>query len=174
MGQKTHHSKTLFPIFTIIFCGLALFCAIANVTAGEQSGQDFMVAAEELPFVVNVRNNLISVKAKDAPLVDVVKAIGRELGIAVHSHINKNEKVTVKFQDLPLEAALKHLSNNYVFTSDKTGEQVSSIYLVPKGQQKFLDASGQENLVKHQVGQSEETPEPFKFEFDPSEFMRAK
>jgi type II secretory pathway component GspD/PulD (secretin) len=168
MGAKTHCSKILFLIFTIIFCGSVLFCAITNVTAGEKSGQDFLVAADEPPFVVTTRNNLISVKAKDAPLLDVVETIGRELGIAVFSHISKNEKVTAEFQDLPLEAAIKRLSGNYVFTSNKKGEQVSSIYLVPKGHQESLGASGKGNLNRQEMERSKDNPGPFKFELDPS------
>lgn len=180
MGKTTHYSKILFLIITIIFLGLTLFSASTDAKAAGPSNQYSLAVAGEPSFVVTTQNNLISVKATDASLKDVIERIGRELGIAVYAHVSEDEKVTMEFHDLSLEDALRHLSGNYAYTSDKTGEKVSGIYLYPKGNQDHLSPLGEseqadsESLKNQQTERRAGSSEPFKFEFDPKDFMEEK
>jgi hypothetical protein len=171
MHISQNNSKILFLIITIIFWESGFYCVEIDAIAAEPSHQDSKAGGEGLSFVVTTQNNLISVKAKDASLKAVIERIGREEGIAVYAHISENEKVTTEFHDLPLEAALRHLSGNYAYISDKTGEDVSSIFVYPKGNHEESNSnirSSKNMRTERRVGSSE----PFKFEFDPSMLLK--
>ena len=122
-------------------------------------------------FIVSTNNGLVSVKATDASLKDVIQGIGQALGIEVEAHVRGDEKVTTAFRDLPLDEAIKRLSANFAYTTDKDGEKLSKLFIYPKGEavpqrQSVMKASNKE------AGQHASEVKSFKFEFDPAEFLK--
>ena len=111
----------------------------------------------------------------------MVEEIGHRMKIEVVADISEEEKITTKFDKLSLEDAIKKLSTSYayVWNSEKEEGKITKIVLLPEGKGTGLSTIKEEKkLVKSESRArkevaSEKSPrqEPFKFEFDPSEFM---
>ena len=173
---------------------LFLLVASGGLFAGEVGKKEETQPAGRTDYVLKIEKGRISLNAKDASLKHIVEEIGRELNIEVAALISQGDRITVEFQALPLEDALKRMSSNYYVhfreaESDKW--KISKIVLLPKG-----DGKGQ-SVIPHTEGadgrvegsqtmpgktareqvietQQEEAlkdktprPEPFKFEFNP-------
>src|ERR1700757_1116825 len=72
----------------------------------------FALLAEEVDnkdFVLTVKDNLISLDAKNASLKEIVEEIGRQMKVDVVANIPEEKKVTTKFDKLSLEGAIKKL-----------------------------------------------------------------
>jgi hypothetical protein len=67
---------------------------------------------EEQPLRVHFQNNVLSVKAKQQPLVVVLLKIGEELGIPVEIQYETKDTVDIEFTKLPVEDAVRRLSPN--------------------------------------------------------------
>ena len=122
-------------------------------------------------FVLTVKDDLISLSAKDASLKEIVEEIGRRMKIETAARISKKDKITVKFDNLSLEDAVKRLDINYVylFDSKKGGEKIVGITFLPKETGTAVSpAEKEKQLVKPERKDKSSRPEPFKFEFDPS------
>ena len=116
MTSVVKFEKLSLTKFSIMLASLilALAAAVATAVMAEDAIESTnSTPANSPPFVATTNDDLISVKANEAPLKDVIKRIGQELGIEVDAQIGDEDKVNVEFQDLPLEAALKRLSGNY-------------------------------------------------------------
>ena len=114
--NRTSHGLIKFSILLISW-SLAGF--VTSAIAGEAVEPADRQAVNPGSFVVTAQDGLISVNANGAPLKDVIERIGQELGIEVDAQIGDEAKVTAQFRDLSLEAALKRLSGNYAYTTDK-------------------------------------------------------
>ena len=100
--------------------------------------------------------------------------------IEVVANISEKEKITIRFDKLSLEDAVKKLRTSYayVWNSEKKEGKITKIVLLPEGKGTAVSTIKEEKkLVKSEssVGkeaEGEKSPrsEPFKFEFDPSEF----
>lgn len=148
-------------------------------------------------FVLTIKDDLISLSAKDASLKEVVEEIGKRMKIKVVANIPEEEKVTTEFDRLSLEDALKRLSRNYVYEKESEKGKITKIMFLQRGKgtalsepatKEFEVEKGKglikpESRIKEEVAgkkpEAEEVdkekpprPEPFKFEFDPSEFMK--
>ena len=137
----------------------------------------FAIAGEETErktgFDLVIKDNLISLNAKDASLKQIVEEIGRRMDIKVDAHIAEDEKITEKFERLTLEDALKRLSVNYVYllNSEKEKGKIARIVLLKKGTKE--KGSGQSIMTARESQKDvSKKPEPFKFEFDPSEVKK--
>ena len=138
----------------------------------EASGKSSKFERGNTPsFVITTRDGLISVKANEAPLKDVIERIGQELGIEVDAQIGDEDKVTAEFQDLHLEAALKRLSGNYAYTTDKQGEEITKLFLFAKGENAPSSGTDIRGASSSKTGRRAGSSEPFKFEFDPMKAM---
>ena len=86
------------------------------------------------------------------------------------------DKITIRFANLPLEEALKKFRTNYAYITDSKEKQgnITHIVVVPEGQQANLylkDLNKIEPKVKKDIaGEKMSKPESFKFEFDPSKY----
>jgi len=138
-------------------------------------------------FALNIKDNLISLDAKDASLVEIVEELGSRIKIDVITKIPEEEKITIKVEKLPLEAAIERLREfadiAYIRDSEKEDAKITKILVFPKGKAEMPFKSGasaaEESVEALEVdGEEEEAgeeetqrPEPFKFEFDPSEYL---
>jgi type II secretory pathway component GspD/PulD (secretin) len=122
-------------------------------------------------LIVSAQQDLVSVKANNASLREVVERIGQELNIPVQANIGDEERVSAEFERLPLEEALKHLSANYAYI--RNGDRIAKIVLFPKGQ--AAPAVPQKTRVPAEGEVTEESTgqgagsEPFQLDVEPSE-----
>ena len=156
---------------------------------GGESAKKFEVeTGSKTDFVLTIKNSLISLTAKDASLKEITEEIGRRMKIEVVADISEEEKITTKFDKLSLEDAIKRLRTSYayVWNSEKEEGKITKIVLLPEGKGTVLsrptakesEVKGKRQLVKSEssagkkiASEKSPRPEPFKFEFDPSEFM---
>jgi hypothetical protein len=91
----------------------------------------------KVDFVLTVRNNLISLKAKDVSLKEVLEEIGRRMKIDVIAGIPDTTKITAEFENLSVEAAVNRLSTNYSYVMDSTTGQrkITKIIVLEKGKE---------------------------------------
>jgi hypothetical protein len=130
-------------------------------------------------FDLVIQDDLISLDARDASLKEIVEEIGRRMDIEVDAQIGEDEKVTEQFEKLSLEEALDRLSANYAYLLDPDKEKgkIKKIVLLSKGSEgkgmimSRPSPTTQSQQVEEKAEQTEERPEPFKFEFDPSKYL---
>jgi hypothetical protein len=77
--------------------------------------------ATKADFFLTGKDNLISLKAKDASLKEVLEEISRRMKIDVLASIPDNQKITAEFEKLSIGEAVKRPSTN---RSLLTGSQV--------------------------------------------------
>jgi hypothetical protein len=122
-------------------------------------------AKSEIPsnYVLAIEDGLITLNAKDASLKDIFKELGKRMDIEVKAMVPEEEKITIAFDRLSLEDAIKRLSINYVYLIDSNREEgkITKIVVLP-------EEEGKGKIVSGKVKKSRE--EPFKFEFDPSKY----
>lgn len=80
-------------------------------------------------------DQLISLRADQAPLRLIIERIARELNIEVQARISDAETVTDEFRNIPLIRALKRMSHNYIYVTEKTSGKVAKIFLLPPGEE---------------------------------------
>ena len=97
--------------------------------------QTIPAAAEQQLVLSTTPDQLISLKANQAPLHLIVEQIARELNIEVQARISDNEIVTDEFKNIPLVRALKRLSRNYIYVTEKSSGKVAKIFLLPQGEE---------------------------------------
>jgi len=172
MCKLFNHSRTNPLIWSTFISGVLLFITGTGVLADEVAQPVGSPKSDDQSFVVTTQQELITVKATNASLKDVIERIGHELGIDVDAQVGEEDKVTAAFDDLSLKAALKYLSGNYAYTTDTAGGKVSKIFLYPKGEdaQRGLNVMNSNN--EGATGRRAGSAEPFKFEFDPRGFMK--
>jgi len=166
---------------------------IPNFLFGGEADKKFEVKAESrADFVLTIKDSLISLTARDASLKKITEEIGRRMKIeVVATDISEEEKITIRFDKLSLEDAVKKLRTScaYVWNSEKEEGKITKIVLLPEGKGTVLsrptnresEVKGGKRLVKSESSAGKKAarkklprPEPFKFEFDPSEFMEKK
>ena len=173
---------------------LFLLVAPGSIFAGEVDNKTEAQLANKADYVLKIEKGLISLNAKDASMKQIMEEIGRELNVEVVAHISQDDRITVEFQTLPLEDALKRLSSNYYVhfsEAENDKDKINKIVLLPEGEGKGQSAIPQEGgadvrvvgtqtapgktareqltEANHEEVSKEEAPrpEPFKFEFNP-------
>ena len=111
-------------ISSLLLVGLAgPGMAPARIFAAEAERMPKGKPVTKVDFVLTVRDNLISLKAKDASLKEVLEEIGRRMKIDVIAGIPDTTKVTAEFENLSVEEAVNRLSTNYSYVMDSTTGQ---------------------------------------------------
>lgn len=166
---------------------LPLFVAPNDTFGGEADRKPKGKSAGKPDFVLTVKDNLISLTAKDASLKEVLEEIGRRMKIDVVANVPSNEKTSAGFEKLSLEEALKRLSTNYSYiTETEKGERkVTKIIVLEKGKETALSRpTAKESAIKKEdksvkpeskvreeaIRKESPPPEPFKFHIDPSQY----
>jgi hypothetical protein len=111
--------------------------APARILAAEAERIPKGKPAAKADFVLTVKDNLISLKAKDASLKGVLEEIGRRMKIDVIAGIPDTTKITAEFENLSVEAAVNRLSTNYSYVMDSTTGQrkITKIIVLEKGKE---------------------------------------
>ena len=144
-------------------------------------------------FTLTIQGNLISLKATDASLIEVLEEVGRRMKIEVVAAVPEKEKITAEFDKLSLEDAIKRLTPNYshAMISEPGGKKISKIIVLQKGGEtarpvpaaKAPEIKRPETVARPAPSVKQEivkekapvVPQPsFKFEFDPSQFEKRK
>jgi hypothetical protein len=153
---------------------------------GEADGSPKGNPAAKADFVLTVKDSLISLKANDASLKEVLEEIGRRMNIEVLALLPEQEKITTDFETLPLQEAIERLIRNYphlvvsqegdrritrIVALQKSGDPVASKPATSRPDTKKdetpikLESQMREQAVRKDSPQ----PEPFRFQFDPSQ-----
>ncbi len=200
-GQIYRKIRWFYRLILIIWILFALI--IPTRLFGEEADKKSKEESKnKTDFVLTIKDNLISLNAKDASLVEIVEEIGNRMKIDIVTKIPKEKKITTKFDKLPLKAAIERLREfadiayivvpqnppSKITTSDpkdseKKEAKITKILVFPKGKGVEVskpEVSAEEEGVEEEaptkiegeeaVEKESSRPEPFKFEFDPSEF----
>jgi type II secretory pathway component GspD/PulD (secretin) len=174
--------------FLVSILLISLLITPNSLFGGEADKKSEVDSKRRADFVITIKDSLISLTAKDASLKQIVEEIGRRMKIEVVADISEEEKITTKFDKLSLEDAIKKLRTSYayVWNSEKEEGKITKIVLLPEGKGTVLsrptnresEVKGEKRLVRSEssarkkiASEKSPRPEPFKFEFDPSEFM---
>lgn len=111
-------------------------------------------------YTLKIEKGLISLNAKDASLSAVLEDIGQKMAVEVVNNVPAEDKVTVTFDKLPLQEAIKKLSANYVYLMDSEKEKgnITKIVVLPKGSEMDYSRLPEEKTVR--VSSSPVIPEP--------------
>jgi hypothetical protein len=138
-------------------------------------------------FVLTIHEGLLSIRATEASLPEILDTIGRRMHIEVVMQLPADQKITLAFDRLPLDAALKRLGR-YVsiaaitqWGAEKGQGAITQITVFPKGAGSVRSSptpEQEERVARPERGGPEEpTPEepppskPFSFLFDPSQVL---
>ena len=155
--RETDVANTLRPVYGATITSLLLFgllgprVAPAQILAGEAETNPKGKPATKADFVLTVKDNLISLKAKDALLKEVLEEIGRRMKIDVVAGIPDTKKITAEFENLSVEEAVNRLSTNYSYVMDSTnGERkITKIIVLEKGKETELSTpTTKESTIK--------------------------
>ncbi len=142
-----------------LFWLLALVLAPSVLWAG---GGPKTTEPEPKPhFVLSAEGELVSLKATNASLKGIVRAIGRHMNIPVVMKM-PDRTVTASFKGLSVVEALKHLDVNAIYFQRTEGEKkrITNIIALRRGKDSSPESQAE---VKRQGSR----PKPFQFEFDP-------
>ncbi len=142
-------------------------------------------------FDLTIEESLISLSANDVSLKEIIEELAHRMEIDVIGNIPEEEKISIEVDKLSLKELLEELSANYGYLVDSENEEkrITKIIVLPKGKEtspsslKTKQAAIQETKISETQDakeseinerESKETkrPEPFKFEFDPSKYMK--
>jgi len=124
-------------------------------------------------FELRVKDDFISLNANDASLKKILEELGRRMNIEVAANIPEEERINIKFHSLSLSDALEKLSLNYGYIMNTADgkKKIARIFVLAKGNE--TDKGKLIKLeVKETIKENKLQPEPFKFEFDPLEFVK--
>lgn len=126
MRQLRH---SLAPIAISILC----------ISCGSPGQQD-PVLPPSAQVTVNTTSQLVTLDVKQAPLAAVLATIGQQARITISVSDNiTSERLSLSFQNVPLEEALKRVlagqSYTFAYTHDKGREVISGVRLFAKNEQ---------------------------------------
>ena len=132
MHNKKRGIEKLFG-FIIIFMPLLVIPTI--LFGGEADKQPERNSESQADYILMVKENFISLKAKDASLKEILEDIGRRMKIEVVADIPREEKITVELDMMYLGDAIKRFRTNYAYIteSEKEKGKITKIIVVPKG-----------------------------------------
>lgn len=161
---------------------LLLLIIPASLFGVESDEKSEAKSKSKADFVLMIKEDLISLNANDASLKEIVEEIGRRMKIEVVADISEDEKITIHFVKLSIEDAIKKLSTNYIYVADleKTKGKITKMIVLLKGKGTAVSMVEEEkglvksksSVGKEAEGEKSPRPEPFKFEFDPSEVVK--
>jgi hypothetical protein len=120
---------------SLVFMAISIFC----ISCGSPGPQD-QVLPPTAQVTVNAASRLVTMDVKHAPLAAVLAAIGQQaqITISVSGDIT-SERLSVSFQNVPLEEALKRVlagqSYTFAYIQDKGREVIAGVHLFAKHEQ---------------------------------------
>jgi type II secretory pathway component GspD/PulD (secretin) len=146
-------------VLTVLLVAVIVAAQAAEKTAASKTPQSL--------FQVKVSNGSLSLEARDAPLAKVFEEIGKQAGITVESNFDPAERVSMRFEKVPLEEGIKRLSNNVTIHYDK-GHRITKIVVLAEDKRQITRSQD----AKTAQPSKPRGPEPFKFEFDPAKAIK--
>lgn len=164
-------SRTLAAYVTVL---MLLWVIVPADLYGAEPTRPLLVTAEGTgQFTLTVHERLLSLRATDASIKEILEEIGRRMHIEVVARLTAVERMTLEFDQLPMLEAIKRFSPyvNYVVLEEAAAEpgKITKIIVLPKqaGSAPAASAPGQ--------GTTEPArPESFRFELNPSEAVEKK
>ncbi len=151
-------AKETVPVMGLVLGGVLLTgLAVAEPTPPQ--GTSFLATGT---YRLTVTERELSLDASEAPLAAILAEIEQRTGIPIVVYSGMNERITIHLNQMPLDKALKQLSQNVAIATTKgpnaPPHRIAKVYVLPKGQT--------------QLTQLDERPtaEPFQFTFDPSQY----
>lgn len=173
MRNKNPSYKAEISILLVLFLLFLLLRGATPVNGAEAVRSEGQAAGT---FQMKVTNGYLSLEANETPLVQIFEEIGKQARIPIDSKIAQEEKVTIRLERLPIEAAIKQLAKNViVFYAEDPNSKTSRIARV-------VVLSGNEGAYGKmqsaskpaQVNEDPPQPEPFRFEFEPGKFAEKR
>lgn len=162
MTRETIHLKLLILSILLMFSGAA------------DAQQSQPGKTKPGTFQVKVNKGLVSLEANEASVAKIFEEIGKQAGITVDSNIAPDEKISIQFDRIPLEDAMKRLAKNVSFSyaqdSNTKNTRISKVVVLAEGRQSAVRLKQPEAPPQSSKKAEGPPPEPFKFEFDPSKF----
>ncbi len=157
-GIEKFHLVLIFLLISLLVLPMLIFGEKAE---GKTEGK----VEDKAGFDLTIKDDLIFLNAKDTSLKKIMEEIGSKMAIEVVGNIPTEERISAEFDRLSLKDALEKLSSNYGYQmdSEKGENKIVKIIILPKGEESRTQERETTIPVKH---------EPFKFEFDPSKFMK--
>ena len=117
---------------SLAFMAISVLC----LSCGSPGPED-QVLPPTAQVTVNAPSQLVTIDVKNAPLAAVLAAIGQQAQIAISvSGDLTSERLSMSFQDVPLEEALRRVlagqSYAFVYTQDKGREVIAGVRLFAK------------------------------------------
>jgi hypothetical protein len=126
-------------------------------------------------FTLTVQDELISLKAQDAPLAAIIEEIGRRMDIQVEVEIPETATANFAFERLPLQEVLKrfgrYVNYGYVERWEQGNLRISSITVHSLKVATRPGGSGRENT---QSLQDKRPRARLEMNIDPSKYLREK
>lgn len=164
--------------FGVIILLLPLLTIATGLCGGEPDKKTEGASVHKSKFILTTNDSLLSLRARDASLKELLEAIGQRMKIEVVGSIPEEERITIAFDKLTLEDTIKGLCKNYAFVKESGKEKgrITKITILPESRTKEVAARGKPSapLSEETIKEKPARPEPFKFEFDPSEFEEEK
>jgi hypothetical protein len=119
----------------LAFIAISVLC----ISCGSPGPQD-QVLPPTAQVTVNAASRLVTMDVKNAPLAAVLTAVGQQTQITISvSDDIKSERVSLSFQNVPLEEALKRVlagqSYAFVYKQGEGGNVISGVRLFAKHEQ---------------------------------------
>ena len=99
--------------FGLIIILLPLLIIPTILSGGEADTNPERIPEIQADYVLMVKGSLISLKAKDASLKEILEEIGRRMKIEVVANIPREEKITIELDMMYLGDAIKRFKTNY-------------------------------------------------------------
>lgn len=166
------------------FVTLGLSLILLAPVGVRTSAADQNPASPPPAYTLSLEQGRVSLKATDASLKTILLDLGKRLGIEVVLAVPADEPVTVTFEQLPLEQALRVLTAQYGQIKEYTGSdgKLAKFTVLPEQEGKVPPPAPAPAAAAPPPPPTETTaagsppaeepdadrPKPFKFEFDPS------
>jgi len=157
-----HNKKrAIEKFFGLIIIFIALLLIPTIFFGGETDIRPEKSSESHVEYVLVVKGDHISLKAKDASLKDILEEIGRRMKIEVIANISREEKITIDLDMMYLGDALKRFKTNYAYITktDKKKGKITNIVVVPEGMEKMLPNKYEYN-AQRSVQNFEYNPQP--------------
>jgi hypothetical protein len=164
MHNENTGTKKFFGLIIIL---LPLLMIPTILFGGEVDKKSELNPKNQADYVLLVKGDHISLKAKDASLKDILEEIGRRMNIVVVANIPREEKITIELDMLYLGDAIKRFKANYAYitNSKKVTGKITKIVVVPKGTGKSLSDKSEYD-PQPSIAESEYDPQPSIQKFD--------
>jgi len=100
---------------------LLFLLTISNALFGSEAHKK--TREKSANFILTIKDDLLSLRARDASLKEILEAMGRRMKIVMVGNIPEEERITIRFDKLTLEDAIKSLSKNYAFVKESEREK---------------------------------------------------